>query len=141
MFGGNLGGPIAKKISLYGFVGAEFLRESTPATRVATLPTAAERSGDFGASAGLETATGFNIRSFQRVRPTPYMQQFSSDVQMEVGKNMLLEAGFAGTEGRKLAYGFNGFYEGLNVNQLTDEALRIGAPLNEQVPNRFFGII
>lgn len=48
-----------------------------------------------GASAGLETAVGFNIRSFQRKRPTPYMQQFSTDVQMELGKRKLLEVGFA----------------------------------------------
>ncbi len=94
-----------------------------------------------GASAGLETAVGFNIRSFQRKRPTPYMQQFSTDVQMELGKRMLLEVGFAGSEGRKLAYGYNGFYEGMNINQLTEDQLKIGAPLNDSVPNPFFGII
>jgi hypothetical protein len=94
-----------------------------------------------GRDAGLATAAGFNIRSFQRERPTAYMQQFSTDVQIEVAKGWLVEAGYAGSQGRKLAYGYNGFYAGLNVNQIPDSALSLGNALNDQVPNPVFGVI
>jgi TonB dependent receptor len=49
-FGGNIGGPILKKYRLYGFYGAEFLRQSRPSTLIATLPTQLERNGDFSQS-------------------------------------------------------------------------------------------
>jgi hypothetical protein len=94
-----------------------------------------------GRDAGLATAVGFSIRSFQRERPSPYMQQFSTDIQMEVAKGWVVEAGYAGSQGRKLAYGYNGFYAGMNLNQIPDSALSLGAALNDQVPNPFFGII
>jgi hypothetical protein len=46
-FGGNISGPLWKSKKLY-FVGAyEGLRQGTPETRTASLPTALERSGDF----------------------------------------------------------------------------------------------
>jgi hypothetical protein len=94
-----------------------------------------------GRSAGLATAVGFSIRSFQHDRPSPYMQQFSTDVQVEVAKDWIAEAGYAGSRGRKLAYGYNGFYAGMNLNQIPDSALSLGNALNDQVRNPFFGII
>ena len=46
-FGGNFGAPIWRSKKLFGFFGYEGLRESTPASRIVTVPTALERSGDF----------------------------------------------------------------------------------------------
>lgn len=93
-----------------------------------------------GRSAGLATAAGFSIRSFQRDRPTPYMQQFSLDVQYEFA-GWVAEVGYAGSQGRKLSFGYNGFYAGMNINQIPDSALALGNSLNDQVPNPFFGTI
>ena len=46
-FGGTIGGPIWKSRRIFGFFGFEALRESSPTTRIATLPTERERNGDF----------------------------------------------------------------------------------------------
>ena len=94
-----------------------------------------------GRSAGLATALGFNIRSFQRERPTPYMQQFSFDVQYEFADGWVAEVGYAGSQGRKLSYGYAPFYGGININQIPDSALALGTALNQQVANPFFGTI
>lgn len=94
-----------------------------------------------GADAGLATAAGLSIRTFQRERPTPYYQQYSADVQFELPHQWLLQLGYAGSQGRKLAFGFNGFAQGLNINQLPASALAMGQALREQVPNPFSGVI
>ncbi len=94
-----------------------------------------------GSAAGLASAVGFSIRTFQRERPTPYVQQYSADLQYEIAKDTLLEIGYSGTQGRKLSFGYNDFYAGFNINQIPDSALSLGNALREQVPNPFFGII
>jgi hypothetical protein len=94
-----------------------------------------------GAAAGLATAIGTNVTTFQRERPTPYVQQYSADVQFEVGRSTLLELAYSGTNGRKLSFGYNDFYAGLNINQIPDSALSLGPALRELVPNPFFGVI
>lgn len=94
-----------------------------------------------GSTAGLLSAVGLNIRSFQRDRPTPYTQQFSVDMQMDITRGWILEAGYAGSRGRKLSYGYGAFYGGMNINQIPDSALALGTALNESVANPFFGII
>lgn len=94
-----------------------------------------------GASLGLATAVGTSIRSFQKTRPTPYVQQYSFDVQWEIGRGTLIEAGYAGTQGRKLSFGYNGYSAGMNINQIPSSALSLGSALREQVANPFYGII
>ena len=46
-FGGNVGGPIIKKFRLFGFYGAEFLRQTRPTTLITTVPTQLERNGNY----------------------------------------------------------------------------------------------
>ncbi len=94
-----------------------------------------------GAAGGLATAVGTSIRTFQNERPTPYVQQYSADVQWEVGRGTLFEIGYSGTQGRKLTFGYNGFYAGMNINQIPESAMALGAALREQVTNPFFGVI
>jgi hypothetical protein len=50
-FGGTIGGPI-RKDKTYFFAYYEGLRQATPATYVGTMPTSAERGGDFSALLG-----------------------------------------------------------------------------------------
>lgn len=53
-FGGTFGGPVRKDKTFF-FVYYEGLRQATPATFVGTMPTTAERSGDFSALLGAPT--------------------------------------------------------------------------------------
>lgn len=46
-FGGNLGGPIWKSKKLFFFVGAEAFKQGSPTTQIASVPTVAQRNGDF----------------------------------------------------------------------------------------------
>jgi hypothetical protein len=57
-FGGTIGGPI-KKNKLYFFAYYEGLRQASPETSVFTLPTTAERGGDFSALLGAQTGVDY----------------------------------------------------------------------------------
>ena len=57
-FGGTVGGPI-KKNKLFFFAYYEGLRQASPETNVYTLPTNAERGGDFSALLGAQTGTDY----------------------------------------------------------------------------------
>ncbi len=94
-----------------------------------------------GGAPGLATAVGTNITTFQRERPTPYVQQYSVDFQYEAGRSTLIELAYSGTQGRKLSFGYNDFYSGFNINQIPDSALALGSALRAPVTNPFFGII
>lgn len=49
-FGGNVGGPILKRWNLFFFGGYEGFRQPSTQSTITTVPTAAERSGDFSAA-------------------------------------------------------------------------------------------
>ncbi len=87
-----------------------------------------------GSSRGLLTQTGSDVTAVQRNRTTGYTQNFSFDLQFELGQGSVLEVGYSGVLGRKLNLG--GL---LNVNQLPASALSLGNTLNDQVTNPFFG--
>lgn len=60
-FGGTIGGPIIKnKLFFFGYY--EGLRQASPDTTVYTLPTAAERTGNFGALLGAQVGTDYEGR-------------------------------------------------------------------------------
>ena len=88
-----------------------------------------------GSSLGLLTQTGSDVTAFQRAHVTGYVQNYSLDLQFELTKSSILEVGYSGNGGRKLTYGATP-----NANQLPAQFLSMGASLNEQVPNPFFGI-
>ena len=88
-----------------------------------------------GSSLGLLTQTGSDLTAFQRSHPTGYMQNYSVDLQFEVTKSTIVEVGYSGNGGRKLNYGATP-----NANQLPTRYLSLGASLNEQVANPFFGV-
>lgn len=57
-FGATIGGPIIKN-KLYFFGYYEGLRQATPATFLGTMPTSAERGGDFSALLGTQVGTDY----------------------------------------------------------------------------------
>lgn len=94
-----------------------------------------------GSSLGLATGAGQTLTTVEQNRPTPYTQQFSTDFQFQASKGLLLEAGYSGSQGRKLLYGYGAFYQGININQVPDQYLSLGNALNNQVRNPFYGVI
>ena len=82
-----------------------------------------------GSSLGAATSVGNSISGFTEHRPTPYIQQYSFDLQYQLGKDILLEAGYTGTQGRKLLYGYN-----VQLNQLPDQDLALGTACCSKSP-------
>jgi hypothetical protein len=89
-----------------------------------------------GSSLGLSTLVGQGVSAFLRSHPTPYVQSYSVDFQYQLTPASVVEIGYSGVQGRKLFYGY-----GLNADQLDPQYLSLGAALNQQVNNPFFGTI
>lgn len=89
-----------------------------------------------GSSNGLLTNVGLSVGGYQRDHPNGYMQNYSADFQLDLGKSTVVEFGYAGHQGRKLVYGVT-----LNDNQLPTDLLALGSQLDARVPNPFFGYI
>ncbi len=87
-------------------------------------------------SRGLLTQVGDAVNAFSAHHPLGYVQSFSADFQYEVAKNMVLEVGYTGSQGRKLLFG-----TGQQANQLDPKFLSLGTALDQPVTNPFFGII
>jgi hypothetical protein len=63
-----------------------------------------------------------------------YTQHWNYSVQRELGGNWLVEVGYAGNKGTRLPLG-------RLFNQLDPKYQALGADLNRQVPNPFFGLV
>jgi Carboxypeptidase regulatory-like domain len=88
-----------------------------------------------GSSQGLLTEVGNGVNAFLLKHPTPYVQSFSADFQYQPTANTVLQVGYQGSQGRKLAIGY-----GLNKNQLDPQYLSLGNALTSTVANPFYGI-
>jgi hypothetical protein len=69
--------------------------------------------------------------------PTGYSEQWSFDLQYQLGSHSVVEASYTGVRGRKLMYG----NPDLNANQLSGQYLALGSKLDQQVTNPFYGVI
>jgi len=69
--------------------------------------------------------------------PIGYAQQWSFNLQYQLGNHSVLQAGYSGVRGRRLMYG----NPKLNANQLFTKDLALGCQLNNIVGNPFFGVI
>jgi len=87
-----------------------------------------------GSANGLLQQVGLTVNEFDRQRPTPYLQEFSLDVQYSLGRDTVAEIGYAGHQGRKLIE--NGAFQ---ADQLPDQYLSLGNALLASVPNPFYG--
>jgi hypothetical protein len=88
-----------------------------------------------GGAAGLLTEVGQSVLAFEPYRVTPYVQQFSFDLQYEFDNNTMFEIGYAGNQARKMSWG------DFQRNQLPDAALSLKDSLLESVRNPFYGVI
>lgn len=89
-----------------------------------------------GSSLGLMTDVGTSLNAFYRHKPTPYVQTYSVDIQYQPKPSAVIELGYSGTQGRKLAWGLS-----RNPNQLNPSYLSMGSSLNTTVTNPFYGYI
>jgi hypothetical protein len=64
-----------------------------------------------------------------------YAQQWDLDIQTQLLPSLMAEAGYAGSKGSHLSYST------LQLNQIPDGDLAMGAALNTQVTNPFYGLI
>ena len=90
-----------------------------------------------GGGAGLLTEIGQTVNADSLLHPTGYVETYSGDFQYQTGPNGLLELGYTGVQGRKLLLGS----QVMNLNQLPAQDLSMGAALNTQVANPFYGVI
>ena len=85
-----------------------------------------------GSAQGLATQLGQSVVGIQRNRPVSYSQQWNLDIQQELGAGFLFDIAYAGGHGVHL-------YGDYNPDQLPDQYLSMGASLNNQVANPFYG--
>jgi hypothetical protein len=92
----------------------------------------------------LGTSTGIG-QSFSLVDPharSPYVQQYSIDIQRELPFGIAAEVGYVGSKSTHLTLGApNGSGSGccFNENALNPALLSLGSALTQSVPNPFFG--
>ena len=87
-----------------------------------------------GSSLGAATLLGQNVSFFNRDNITPYSAQWNFNIQTQLPGRVLLETGYVGTRGLKMA-------ANQTYNQLPDEVLSLKDGLRTTVPNPFRGQI
>jgi trimeric autotransporter adhesin len=98
---------------------------------------------------GIQQPTGNNLRALSNLdsnisyvdqnRTAPRVQQFSVDVQRELGGSMAVSVGYMGARSDHVGLG-GSVDTPVNINQLDPKYLALGsAALDAQLPNPFFG--
>jgi hypothetical protein len=87
-----------------------------------------------GSSLGAGTLIGQSVVGMLRDRPVAYAEQWNTDVQTAFGGGLLLDIAYAGGRGIHL-------YGDFNPDQVPDSDLSLGAGLNTEVANPFYGKI
>jgi hypothetical protein len=88
----------------------------------------------------LTTGVGTTISFVDQHRTAPRVQQYSADVQREVGGGMAVSIAYIGARGDHLPLGGTNDNTVVNINQLDPKYLALGsAVLTEQMANPFFG--
>jgi hypothetical protein len=88
-----------------------------------------------GQAAGGATNVGQNINAVLRNRSSPYIEQWTGNLQYQLG-NTVLQAAYIGNHGVKLLYGTT-----FELNQLPPDDLALGNQLLQPIANPFQGII
>ncbi len=89
-----------------------------------------------GNALGLAAGAGSGVSFYDPNWTAPRVQQYSVDLQRELGHSMSVGVGYTGARGSHLSYGTT-----VNLNQLPLEYLALGtATLTQAMPNPFRGI-
>jgi hypothetical protein len=122
--------------------------ESSVPITVLDNPFPAGLQQPIGSSLGLLTNVGGRVDFVDQDKGNPKVQQYSVDVQRQLGGAMAITFGYVGATGRDIGYG--GTTDALvNINQIDPAVARAAFPLGngwdpaklrEQIPNPFFGI-
>lgn len=91
-----------------------------------------------GSSEGLSTGVGGTIEGYLHTDPTPYVEQYSVDIERELGRNSHIHVGYVGNRGLKQQASREG---GIDLDQLPVSDLSYGSSLTDKVANPFYGII
>lgn len=91
-----------------------------------------------GSSLGASTLIGDGLGQIwvKQPHPTPYSEQWSFNIQYQIGAHSVVQAGYTGILGRKLLYG----NPNLDLDQLNPQFLSLGSQLDAEVANPFYGI-
>ncbi len=89
-----------------------------------------------GKSQGGATNVGQTINAVLRTRPTPYVEEWTANIQYQVAENTVIQVGYAGNHGLKLLYG-----SAFEMNALPPQDLALGNALLAPVTNPFYGVI
>jgi trimeric autotransporter adhesin len=84
------------------------------------------------------TGVGTNIAYIDQNGTAPRVQQYSLDFQRELSGGQSVTISYVGARGDHLGLGGTSD-TGVNINQLDPKYLGLGAALNTQLPNPFFG--
>jgi hypothetical protein len=91
-----------------------------------------------GSADGILTGAGGSVHFVDQFRKSPYVQQFSVDLQRTLPGDLVLGVGYLGARGTNFSVG--GQNSGtVNINQLDPRHLSLGAALLETVANPMFG--
>ncbi len=88
-----------------------------------------------GNSQGAATGIGTTFSIFDPHARSPYVQQFSFDIQRELPWGIAVEAGFVGSKSSHMSLGAGT----VNINALNPSLLSLGSALTQQVANPFLG--
>jgi trimeric autotransporter adhesin len=91
-----------------------------------------------GNGQGRLTGVGGSVNVIDQNAKSPYVQQYSVDLQHELPRNIAVSVGYIGSRSNNLTWsGTNNAF--LNINQLPTQFQSLGAALNDAVPNPFLG--
>ena len=123
-----------------GYVAQTFIDQGQfvpTATLTNPLPNGAARP--VGSSLGPLTGVGGQIEFIDQDKGAPWVQQYSVDLQRDLGRSVAVGIEYVGATGRSL--GLGGSNDALvNINQLDPKHLSLGPALLEPVPNPFYGL-
>jgi hypothetical protein len=92
-----------------------------------------------GSSLGLLTQAGGTVEFPDQFRKSPYVQQYSLEIQREIPGSVVVSAGYLGSRSDRLGMSGWAYAPSVNINQVDPRYQSLGSALLDPVPNPFFG--
>ena len=87
-----------------------------------------------GNAKGLQAGVGSSVSFLDQNSKSPYVHQYSFDVQHQFGYGIGMALGYVGSQAGNLSLGMGN----VNINQLDPKYLSLGSDLNTRQPNPFY---